>query len=343
MREDGSSGSPVRDLVDRIVYLYQRERWLWSPRRFRDVDSIPLVSPSFLLGVQGGGLTLIAHCLQRHPAVVTMSGNSSYWTALNELGGEPSRMRRLPPSLWGCKFRDDIWHPTFGSKHSNVYATEHLLHHYRRTAADATDAERRVLVRVLREHIAAYAHDPRAARFLDKTQTYTVAVSFLAELLEPYEPRFVLVVRDPYTMAYRSVRRQRPTLLEELSYDDQLRLAAQHWANSYRLALEDGENVDRFLVVRFEDFSRHPEVVVRDICTFLDLDFREGMLPQPHDRMPRGTWPGEDKWYPIRRDSWRAKLTEREIAIVDESCRDLAERFGYAPHENGVGSPLVSS
>ncbi len=329
LRDPATTGSRLRDLAKRAAYLHQRERWLWSPRRFRTLDAIPIDRPIFMLGVQGGGLTLIAHALQRHPDVVTMSGNHESWTALNELGVEPSRMRRLPPSLWGCKFRDDIEHPLFGDKHSNVYATESLLGHYRRTAADATPAERVALERLLREHIAVYARDPRTARFLDKTQTYTVSVSFLDELLRRHDPRFLLVVRDPYTMAYRSVRRQPPSFSREVSYHDQLRLAAEHWANSFRLALEDGERVEHFLVVRFEDFTHEPERLLRQICDFADLDFREDMLPQPHHRMPFNSWPGENKWYPIRDDPWRAQLSEHEIAIIDESCRGLAERFGY--------------
>ena len=331
LHDSATSGSRVRDLAKRAAFLHQRERWLWSPRRFRSVDEIPLDRPVFILGVQGGGLTLIAHTLQRHPDVVTMSGNAESWTALNELGVEPTRMRRLPSSLWGCKFRDDIDHPTFGNLHSNVYATEALLPSYRRTAADATPEERRALERLLREHIAAYARDPRTARFLDKTQTYTVSVSFIDELLRSHDPRFLLVVRDPYTMAYRSVRKQPPSFRHPVPYEEQLRLAAEHWANSFRLALEDGEQVERFLTVRFEDFTREPQGVLREICDFVELDFREDMLPQPHHQAPFNTWPGEDKWYPIREDPWRAQLSEREIAIIDESCRGLAERFGYAP------------
>ncbi|HVN59926.1 MAG TPA: sulfotransferase [Gaiellaceae bacterium] len=331
LRDPASTGSRPRDLAKRAAFLHQRERWLWSPRRFRSLDSVPLDRPIFMLGVQGGGLTLIAHTLQRHPDVVTMSGNASSWTALNELGVEPTRMRRLPPSLWGCKFRDDIDHPLFGNRHSNVYATPALLPHYRRTGADATAEERRALERLLREHIAAYARDPQTARFLDKTQTYTVSVSFLDELLRPHDPRFLLVVRDPYTMAYRSVRKQPPSFRHELPYEERLRLVAQHWANSVRLALEDGEQVEHFLTVRFEDFTGEPRRVLQEICDFVELDFREDMLPQPQHRVPFNTWPGEDKWYPIRDDPWRAQLSEQEIAIVDESCRELAERFGYAP------------
>ena len=160
---DGSRGSSRgRDFADRAVYLYRRERWQWARHLRRGIDEIPLTKPIFLLGVQGGGLTLLAHALQRHPAVVTMSGNSSYWTALNELGAEPSRMRALPPSLWGCKFRDDLDHPIFGTMHNNVYATSELIDHYRRTADDATPEVRRVFERVLREHIAVYAHNRNA-------------------------------------------------------------------------------------------------------------------------------------------------------------------------------------
>jgi len=274
-------------------------------------------------------LTILARTLQRNDAIVTMAGNSSYWTAFNELGGEPNRMRRLPRSLWHCKFRDDIDHPPFAATHNGAYACDELLPYYRRTPADATDNDARAFKRVLREHIAVLAHDPQRARFLDKTQTYTVSVGYVDALLRGCEPYFVLVVRNPYAMVFSSARPGWPLFRREVPREQWLEIAAQHWANSMRTALGDGERVEHFSVVRFEDFLADPAATVESICRFTGLDFDPDMLPQPHHRAPRGTWPGDYKWYPLFQDLRVPEVGPEEIAVVDRYCRDLAVRLGY--------------
>jgi hypothetical protein len=81
------------------------------------VERIPLDRPIFVLGLQGGGTTLVTRCLLRHPSAVSMSGNSSYWVATDELGFVRNRMAALPQSLWGSSHRDDLAHPIFGTDH----------------------------------------------------------------------------------------------------------------------------------------------------------------------------------------------------------------------------------
>ena len=90
--------------------------------------------------MQGGGTTLVARCLLRHPSVVSMSGASDYWVATDELGFVRNRMRQLPATLWSSAHRDDLDHPLVGTEHASVYASDLLLPEYRNTADDATPA-----------------------------------------------------------------------------------------------------------------------------------------------------------------------------------------------------------
>jgi hypothetical protein len=252
--------------------LRRRDRWRLSLRkRLPGVDRIPLDGPIFVLGMQGGGTTLVARCLLRHPSVVSMSGGSDYWVATDELGFVRNRMSALPRTLWSSTHRDDLDHPLVGTEHASVYASDLLLPQYRNTADDATPDDSARFERILKEHLAVYADDPRTARFLDKTHTYTVKIPYLDRLLEDHEPYFVLVVRNPYTMCFRAVRRKPPAWRREVPYEEQLRLAAQHWRNSTQLALEDGPKTERFIAVRFEDFVKEPAAVVRAICSPWDF------------------------------------------------------------------------
>jgi Sulfotransferase family len=308
----------------------RRDRWRLSPRRsLSAVDRIPLNRPVFVLGMQGGGTTLVGRCLLRHPAAVSMAGASDYWVATDELGFVRNRMRRLPPTLWSSAHRTDLDDPLFGTEHASVYASDVMLARYRNTDEDATPEDSARFKRLLKEHLAVYARDARTARFVDKTHTYTVKVPYLDRLLEPHKPHFVLVVRNPYTMCFRAVRRKPPSWRQEIAYEDQLRLVAQHWRNSTRLALEDGPATGRFVAVRFEDFLQNPEAVVRAICNSVELRYDDDLVPRPEHTMPFATLPWDRKWYPLQGDEWRDKVGDAEAQIVDEECGELAKELGY--------------
>jgi Sulfotransferase family len=326
----GTSGSRTRDVAIKAIRLYRRDRWRYSPaRRRRAVDRIPLDRPIFFLGVQGGGETIVGRCLRRNRSVVSMSGNSAHWTGIDELGVVRNRMARLPRSLWGCKFRTDVEHPLFGPNHNSVYACDALLPFYRRTAEDADEAEGARFRRLLREHLAVYARDPQRARFFDKTHTNTLKLPLLAEYLRGCDPFFVLVARNPYSWCHRAVRRKRPAHQVALAPEQELRLAAEHWRNSYRIALEDAAAIPNVAVVRFEDFVADPEATVRRLCASVGLDFEPAMVPRPGDRFPFATLPGDRKWHPLFPDPWLAQVTEQEAEIVASVCGPLARELGY--------------
>jgi len=308
----------------------RRDRWRRSLQRHRpSVDLVPLDRPIFVLGMQGGGTTLVARCLLRHPSVVSMSGASDYWVATDELGFVRNRMRKLPSTLWSSAHRDDLDHPLVGTEHASVYASNLLLPAYRNTAEDATPADGERLRRMLKEHVAVYARDPQSARFLDKTHTYTVKIPYLDALLEGHEPFFLLVVRNPYTMCYRAVRRKPPAWRQGLPYEDQLRLVAQHWTNSTRLALEDGPPTARFLSLRFEDFLQKPEQAVKAVCKAVGLSYDDDLVPRAGHRLPFATLPWDRKWFPLQGDDWRDKVGETEARIVEDECAEIAEQLGY--------------
>jgi hypothetical protein len=322
----------LRTIAVRVERLRRRDRWRYSSYRWRrSVDEIRLERPIFVLGLQGGGTTLVTRCLLRHPRVVSMSGNCSYWVATDELGFVRNRRAALPPSLWSSSHREDLDHPLFGTSHDSVWASDELLPAYRRDARDPTPADAERLKRVLREHIAVYARDREDARFVDKTHTNTVKIPYLDALLEGCEPFFLLVLSNPYRISGRAIRRKPPSWRTLPSHDDQVRIAAEHWENAVRLALQDGERTGRFGAIRFEDFLRSPETIVRAICAMVDLPYRPELVPRPGDRMPFATLPTDTKWYPLRDLSSQVDLERRTAEIVRARCGELASRLGYRP------------
>jgi hypothetical protein len=327
--EGGTTGSRTRDVTIKALRAYERDRWRFSPRRLGPgVDRIPIDRPIFLIGTQGASETIIGRCLRRNRAVVSMSGNSDHWTGGDEMGTVRNRMRRLPESLWGSKHRTDLPHPLLGT--DQPYACDALLPRYRRTGAAATGEGAAQLARLIREHLAVYAHDPSAARFIDKTHAYTVKVPLIAALLEGAGPIFVLVVRNPYETCRWAVARKRVLFKPDVPDATRLGIMSEHWANAYATALEDAP-VARLALVRFEDFLAHPANVVEALCEATGLAFDQSMVPRPGQKRPFATLPDDRKWYPLYRSDWLQGMTRAERELIAARCEPLAAELGYHP------------
>jgi hypothetical protein len=330
-----SAQGRLRRVLDPIVYHWKRNRWMLDPRsHLGERADIPVDRPIFLLGVQGGGLTLVSRMLRRHPAVVSVTGNHRYWSGADEM--HTVLGPALPAPLTGTRFKPPVpRHPRSALPRSWTYAGDDLLPCYRRTADDASPELKARFQILIRRVLARYAIDPRSARFTDKSQVYTVRLGFIRELLRGCGPKFVLLLVDPYAAcakaaAGRAVDMRR--LAGTLSFMERLEICAQHWANSMNCAFEDGG--PDLAVFRFEDILADPRTGMEALCRHVELDFRDEMLPSPSQRLPLGSR-FLDKWHPLetgRNRAFARSLAPAALAIIDRHCGDLARRYGYAPN-----------
>jgi len=317
----------------------QRLRYRFNLRRLGyRLDSVPIDRPIFFLGIQGGGGTILARCLQRHPQTVYASGNSDYWAAPNEIHNCP-HLNDVPEGLvhrtyhFGTAGDSVARHPRFGYQRSWLYAVDELLPQYSRTAGDVDDATTRGFRRVLKKIILAYAHDPRDCRLLDQSQLYTIQVPYIAKMLEDSDPHFVLVARNPYATCSRAVDKEytaaRGGYLEG-NRSTRIACAVEHWSNSYRLALASADQVP-MLTVRYEDFLEDAARVVREICGFAGLEFNRDLVPAAEHRAPAGSVEPE-KWYPLKRgenERYLRALDPELTSALNTRAADLIERLGY--------------
>lgn len=315
--------------VNSLIAHFRWNLWRFNVRKlWTDLSSIEVDRPIFLLGTQGAGLTLLSRMLQRNPQVVNVWGDARHWAGSDEL--HVVLAPRLPDSL---RLRG---HPELRARRlgeSWTYATDEMLPYFRKTGTDASEALRSRFLDVIRELLLLHAGRGRGFRFLDKSQSYTVKVAFLERLLRGTHPHYVLVTRNPYAMCRRATLKGGGRAEARHGKLELVRLAAQHWNNSYQYALEDGRDLGRMQVLRFEDLLKNPGARVRAICDFLDLRYYAGMLPAPEQSRPLGS-SRDHKWYPLRSDvnhRYLETLDLAEIELIRERCGDLAERFGYTP------------
>ena len=324
-------GAPL-EALNFLWYLWKRNNWMLDPRSwFGKFQRVPIDRPIFLLGVQGGGLTLLSRMLRRHPDVVSVSGNHRYWSGADEMHTVFGPM--LPPELTGTRYKAPVPnHPVFKPPRSWTYACDELLPYYRKTARDATPELKRAFERAIRMCIARHALDKANARFVDKSQVYTVRVSLIRELLKEHNPKFVLLVNNPWAACYRAAlgkAQDMERLKGKLSFKERLEICAQHWANSIRCALEDRE--EDMMVVRFEDLLQEPERTLQLICEHVELEFSENMLPAPHHKIHFGSR-FRDRWYPLspeRALHYMEQATPQDMEIISARCGSLAKELGY--------------
>jgi hypothetical protein len=328
--------------LNSLIYRYRDNRWRWDPR-FRDDPSLPIDRPIFLLGTQGGGLTLTARILARHPEVVSVTGDHLHWAAYHEM--QNTLERALTPSFtWllddppGYSF--DLAQGYGIGLHTWMYASDGFWPLYHRDAQHATPAEREGLRSLLRKTIRLNRSSATQGpgRFLDKSQTFTVKIGLLEEILGDCNPRYVLLTRDPFAMCWRAVHKVVTVMALRCSEQEKFEIALQHWKNSMQEALA-WEGRAALAWWRFEDLLAEPDRVIHEICDHAELPFRPEILPGPEDRIPWGSAHDafdRSKWYPVRPNvsaRYLKEVPEWAIERVKRECSELLERFDYHPPE----------
>ena len=329
----------MRKAAARARYAYQLEKYDLNLRRLvYRLDDVAIDRPVFLLGVQGGGGTIVARTLYRHSQAVYASGNSDYWAGVDEIHNCRHTIKDLPESLVHRSahfFNVDgllDCHPLYGYQRCWLYAIDEFLPTYRHEAVVADRQTADALKRVIRKIILAYAHDPARARFIDMSQLYTIQVPFVAELLRGSDPRFILLTRNPYITCARAMRKeydQHGTRVD-LTSKQKMQCAIEHWDNSYRRAVTDGEQ-QKMIQVRYEDFLQDPEREVRRMCELAEMEFEPAQVPRAGQRIPLGSL-SEEKWYPLKRDEnarYLDSLSPELIRGLNQRSADLIRRLGY--------------
>lgn len=165
-------------------------------------------------------------------------------------------------------------------------------------------------------------------RYGDKTPAHALRIPLLAEALP--ESRFVHIIRDgrDVALSYLDVR-WGPRSIEE---------AALRWKRFVGAGRRAAAALDpsRYREVRYEEFLRDPEGIVRSLCPYVDLEFESAMFnyfdrvdsvihssrhPESHQHLKLPPTPG-------LRD-WRSNMTKGDLEIFEALAGDLLSELGY--------------
>lgn len=324
----------------RAAYSAGMFSWAADPRYWLGAGrDIPIDRPIFLMGLQGGGLTLLTRMLRRQGQVLTGSGGKRWWSGPDEI--QNIFGPRLPADLAGTRWKVPP-HPLFGPLRSWSFGTGALYPEYRRTEVDLTPGLRRALRGTIRYALARHGRGITGPRFLDKSQTFMLRAGLIHAALKDTDPRFVLVPRDPYVSVWRAASgkaRDMADVMDRTTMTRRLEICAEHYARCMGDVLADAERLGFALhMLRFEALLAEPETELKRLCAALALEYSPDMIPGPDHAMPFASR-FKDRWYPLKPEvnaAYFPRITQEAFDIVNTACADVIPRLGY-PLRQGPG------
>ena len=283
--------------------------------------------PIFLLGMQGGGLTIISRILRRSRNVVSISGGSNYWSGADEmnsvLGSSQSNeyasiehIKNLPSEIvvgtdWICG--------------TNKYIK--MFH-----AESADDKAMMYFNKVV--YTVGNLFGGKNFRFIDKSQNYALKTKLLIKTFHPSRPIFIFLTRDPFAQCFKVASGEYFTnryLKRNLDFNQRLSLACESWANYIQKFEEDTTGYESVMIMRFEDIVLDLENSMKKICEYCDITFEKNILPTSDDIVPYGSR-RKERWFPVHEDinaKYYDKIDASSIKIIDSMIGNLAKKYGY--------------
>jgi hypothetical protein len=316
----------VLDRIGSVLHYVRKNLWRFNARAwFGDLSSVEIDRPVFLLGTQGGGLTLVSRILRRNPAMVSVTGGHKYWNGADEMQNVMAPI--LPRSL-RLQGREEL--SRFRAHGGWTYACEELFDNFRKKAKDVTKEDTERFKRVIRCVISMYGTEGQENRFIDKSQSFSLKVSYIDEMLKESNPYFILITRNPYAVCQRAVMKTNLSRVNESS-EKKMDMSVQHWGNTMRSVIEDSKSLERFDIFRIEDIVERKSKEIKKICNSLDIKFRDSMMPKKRHKMPiSGIKDG--KWYPIRQninDVYLENLSSKLVEKINNKYAKEVKRTGY--------------
>ena len=174
----------------------------------------------------------------------------------------------------------------------------------------------------------AASHGKPEARWGDKTPMNTFHLEKLLSVFP--DAQFIHIIRDGCDVAV--------SYYKAGLYNDVLS-AADRWLVSVKKArLFTQQHPKSVLEVRYEQLVTHPELVVKNICNFMNIEFHEEMLISHLDAASMGDVPlhshHQQTMKPISTSNigkGRQQLTEDEKQLMQKKIGKYLHQLGYPP------------
>jgi O-antigen/teichoic acid export membrane protein len=285
-------------------------------------------APVFIVGPSRSGTTLLARMIDSHTSLAIFPETWCY-VVLDRLGCFEEFSNRWQYIL----FLNQVWDSLqqYNDPAARVLAEE---------AAKCPSYSGPVRP-ILESFGKAYAVARGAVRWGEKTPGHVLWLPQIRSLFP--EARILICIRDPLDVIS--------------SYDERwgggnadtkylMRASAQVRHYLQHLLKAQGFPAEHTLTVRYEALTSHPEEILREICSFLDLQFEPGMLQfyRSQAYVERDTPDGQ--YHRLlggpatteRIGRYRSTFSPSQIALIERCLGDEMQQLGYAPR---VSEPVT--
>lgn len=246
----------------------------------------------FIVGCYNSGTSLLARILAKHPLV----------------GGMPDE---------GVYYTDSLSYPEqFGWPRMWVECLDQVR-------LDPDDATPERILRIKKQWSLAY---PKGKpNLLEKSVVNAVRMPFLQAHFQP--AFFISLVRNGYAVAEGIQRRTNPAGWKNPRYSEQypIELCARQWRASDEVIGRDGENLERFIQISYEDLTSEPVGVMRKVTDFLGL-------PALDSSVLEQAWFIRDKRKTIQNMNAGSfeRLSDEDVRAIERVAGDGLAKYGYS-------------
>jgi hypothetical protein len=296
------------------------------------------LQPIFVGGYRKSGTTLFLNSLDGHPAISVMpAGDARLLDFARKVIDEPDALFRqqkkwLHITIVGSGL-PPYW--LFGETPAPYFD---LLAYIRSWLDKVEHPLRRHIEGIAKAYACANPNRLPGCRYwLDKTPLQELDLDHLLELYP--DLKFIHVVRNPLaTLA----------AVERINTDREWGFSLSRDTAELRTSMRKGlENaarlgIERYRFVRYEDFVRQPERVMRDMAAWLNIPYQESLLQPTVNGIPSISNSAfkenrlEGKIHARSLERWREALSPFEIKHIQQTLYDEARAYGYSREELGV-------
>lgn len=295
-----------------------------------------LIRPIFILGCHKSGTSLMRSLLDNHPSLNVLPKETHFfqWSgrwvdyALRTSWPKQLNSRDLIEALVkGVNQANMEWIDPYSDNPSfvNGYDIERFRFAMEKFKLDT-----------LLNQIQAYFQSLNYAlhglwiptnRHLVEKSVESAEFAFILRFLFP-DCKFVHIVRNPYANIY-SLRKSK---MKKGYYPYLGRLISSLY-NSSNFLFKNSEILRNYYVIRYEDLVSNPQLEMKNIADFLDIDFERSLVePSSMGEPWRGNSSHNQNFSGIsssQNDRWHNEITSLEVQLVNLRLWPILEKFNY--------------
>lgn len=283
-------------------------------------------APIFIVGFPRSGTTLLAAMLSSHPDIAC--GVETHFFSmltdqdLAEAAGDPNWPEVAVQKVASLSSAGESLLSQYGITKNDL-----------RTELALCPAQKQALLDGL---LALYARRERKVIWLEKTPNHLAQLDRLRRLFP--EARIIRIVRDPRD-SLRSIFQLpwAPESILALAYD----FRARHF-DAQRFFNADPDS----LTVKYEELVTQPESVLKQLCSFLQIQYDSRMLDTSRAGQKisseREPWKNQvsSKLDTDRLYVWKREMDKKTACAIATVMSDFIEGFDYDPADGGRGKIL---